>query len=127
MRISDWSSDVCSSDLDAEGKTQSIPVEDQAPSTITYCIPHYISRNLPKRDARRITSRMQRTSILQIRVSAAEKESFELAGEIAGIPVSAWARQALRRAAASELRPMGIKVPFAEALDRKSTRLNSSH
>src|SRR3546814_15923353 len=100
MRISDWSSDVCSSDL--------------------------ISRNLPKRGARRITSRMQRTSILQIRVSAAEKESFELAGEIAGIPVSAWARQALRRAAASELRPMGIKVPFAEALGTKNGRARKS-
>lgn len=58
----------------------------------------------------------QRTSTLQIRLSAAEKESFDLTAEISGISLSAWARQALRRAAAAELRAMGLKVPFAEAL-----------
>ena len=37
--------------------------------------------------------------MLRIRVSDTEKEAFEHAATIAGISVSAWARERLRRAA----------------------------
>jgi hypothetical protein len=62
----------------------------------------------------------ERGSLLQVRLSAEEKGSFEMAAEDAGVSLSAWARQALRRSSAAELRPMGLKVPFVEALKTKN-------
>ena len=62
----------------------------------------------------------ERDTALQLRLTADEKESFELAADLSGVSLSAWARQALRRTAASELRSMGFKVPFAEAIKSKN-------
>ena len=47
-----------------------------------------------------------------IRVAAAEKAGFERAAEIAGIPLSAWARERLRAAAFRELDNVGEPAPF---------------
>ena len=58
----------------------------------------------------------ERDTVLQMRLTPEEKEGFETAAQLSGLTLSSWARQALRRASAAELRPMGFKVPFAEAI-----------
>jgi hypothetical protein len=50
-----------------------------------------------------------------VRVSAEEKAAFEQAAQIAGISLSAWARQKLRSAAIKELQDVGEKIPFLVA------------
>ena len=47
-----------------------------------------------------------------IRAETGEKEAFRKAAEIAGIPVSAWVRERLRRAARIELVDAGERVAF---------------
>jgi hypothetical protein len=53
---------------------------------------------------------------LKIRMDAAEKQAFRDAAEVAGIPVSAWMRERLRRAAIRDLeeaaRPIAFLVPI---------------
>jgi len=53
---------------------------------------------------------------LQVRLSSAEKAAFENAALAAGVSMSAWVRERLRRAARDELQSSGIKVPFIEEL-----------
>ena len=55
-----------------------------------------------------------KTDILKIRVSAAEKEAFQSAATIAGISVSAWARERLRRSAVRDLQEASRPIPFLE-------------
>jgi hypothetical protein len=52
--------------------------------------------------------------ILKVRVSAAERQAFQDAATIAGISVSAWARERLRRAAVRDLQEASRPVPFLE-------------
>jgi predicted HicB family RNase H-like nuclease len=51
---------------------------------------------------------------LQVRLSQAEKEALKLAAEAAGLSVSSWLRDRLRKAARTELQSSGKKVPFLE-------------
>jgi hypothetical protein len=44
-----------------------------------------------------------------------EKRAFREAAELAGIPLSAWIRERLRRASARELADVGRQVPFLQA------------
>lgn len=53
-----------------------------------------------------------RTERIEFRLDAAEKEAFASAAEIAGIPLSAWMRERLRRAARRELEEANESVPF---------------
>lgn len=55
-----------------------------------------------------------KTDLLKVRVSAAEREAFQNAADIAGITVSAWARERLRRAAVRDLQDASRPVPFLE-------------
>ena len=55
---------------------------------------------------------MKKEEQILIRVSALEKEGFEKAAEIAGIGLSAWARERLRNVAIKELQDVGEKVVF---------------
>ena len=57
---------------------------------------------------------MKREDQLLIRLSEPEKRAFELASDISGITMSAWARQKLRIAAAKELRDADRQIPFLE-------------
>lgn len=50
-----------------------------------------------------------------IRVEPEEKEAFEQAAEIAGVPVSAWIRERLRRAARHELEEANRAIPFLKS------------
>jgi hypothetical protein len=62
----------------------------------------------------------KRGEYLEIRVEAAEKQAFKDAAELAGLPMSAWVRERLRRAAVRELedaaRPIAFLTPME--LDR---------
>ena len=55
---------------------------------------------------------MGKTDTLKLRLSAAEKEGFQKAAELAGVALSAWIRERLRGAARRELTESGIQVPF---------------
>lgn len=53
-----------------------------------------------------------KSEILQIRITAPEKEGFELSAALAGISLSSWVRERLRLAAIKELEGAGRKIPF---------------
>jgi hypothetical protein len=53
---------------------------------------------------------------LQVRLSGAERAAFEDAARVAGLSISAWVRDRLRRTAREELQSAGIKVPFIEEI-----------
>ncbi|WP_157234700.1 plasmid mobilization protein [Methylosinus sp. LW4] len=56
---------------------------------------------------------MQKTESMKLRLQPEEKRAFEEAAELAGIPLSAWVRERLRRASRIELEDAGRRVPFA--------------
>jgi uncharacterized protein (DUF1778 family) len=49
---------------------------------------------------------------LDVRLEVAEKEAFKEAADLAGLALSAWVRERLRRAARQELEESGRSVPF---------------
>ena len=49
---------------------------------------------------------------LDIRLEVAEKAAFLNAADLAGVPLSVWVRERLRRAARKELEEGGQSVPF---------------
>jgi hypothetical protein len=55
-----------------------------------------------------------KTDLLKIRLSALEKAGFKEAAEIAGLGLSAWARERLRRVAVRELEDAGQDIPFLQ-------------
>lgn len=59
---------------------------------------------------------MTKDRVLQIRLTENEKAAFDLAAEIAGIPLSSWVRERIRLAAARELEAAGKKIPFVADL-----------
>ena len=54
---------------------------------------------------------------LQVRLTQAERDTLKIAANSAGLTVSAWLRDRLRKAARIELQGAGIKVPFLENVD----------
>ena len=52
-----------------------------------------------------------------MRVSDAEKRSFEDAASIAGVSLSSWMRERLRRAAIRDLQDANCPIPFLERLN----------
>jgi hypothetical protein len=63
---------------------------------------------------------MMKTKQIQLRVNPAEKDSFELAAKVAGVPLSAWIRERLRKVARRELEDAGQKIPFLQAISEQS-------
>jgi hypothetical protein len=59
---------------------------------------------------------MAKSANLLIRLEPEEKEAFQQAAEIAGIPLSSWIRERLRRAAIRELESAGRPIPFIAAV-----------
>ena len=49
---------------------------------------------------------------LEIRVEIVEKQGFKDAADLAGIPLSAWVRERLRRAAVRELEEAALPIAF---------------
>jgi uncharacterized protein (DUF1778 family) len=56
-----------------------------------------------------------KTESLEFRLGMDEKEAFQRAAEIAGLPLASWIRQHLRKAARAELEELGEKVPFIQS------------
>jgi hypothetical protein len=53
-----------------------------------------------------------KTDLLQIRVDSLERQGFTQAADLAGIGISAWARERLRQVCRRELTDHGVAVPF---------------
>ena len=53
---------------------------------------------------------------MELRLDSAEKEAFVRAAEVAGMSLSAWVRDRLRRASRKELEDMKLPVAFLERL-----------
>jgi uncharacterized protein (DUF1778 family) len=53
-----------------------------------------------------------KVEIVQIRVTAEEKDGFELAATLSGISLSSWVRERLRLTAIRELEGAGRRIPF---------------
>lgn len=53
---------------------------------------------------------------IEVRCEEAEKQAFKSAAEAAGLPLSGWIRERLRRMARKELQDMGMPVAFLERL-----------
>jgi len=53
-----------------------------------------------------------KTAILEVRLQAGEKQGFQEAADIAGLTLSQWVRERLRKAARVELEDAGRQVPF---------------
>ena len=49
---------------------------------------------------------------LLVRLEPTEKEAFRNAAELAGVPLSAWVRERLRRVASQELRQASLPIAF---------------
>jgi len=60
---------------------------------------------------------MKRENTFLIRLSDTEKEGIEMAAQVAGITMSAWARQKLRQAAVKELREADQPIPFLSEVE----------
>jgi hypothetical protein len=59
---------------------------------------------------------MPKEQVLQIRLSSEEKQGFQAAAGLAGIPLSSWVRERLRLAAIRDLEGAGQKIPFIPPL-----------
>ncbi len=57
---------------------------------------------------------MAKADLVKLRVTDQEKQGFENAAAFAGLTLSAWARERLRRAARRELDDAGLQVPFLQ-------------
>jgi uncharacterized protein (DUF1778 family) len=55
-----------------------------------------------------------KTESVEVRMQPEEKTAFREAADLAGIPLSAWIRERLRRAARIELEDAGRQVPFVK-------------
>lgn len=53
-----------------------------------------------------------KSDYLEVRLGPAEKQAFKNAAELAGLGVSAWVRERLRRVATKELQEADQPVPF---------------
>jgi hypothetical protein len=53
-----------------------------------------------------------KTEFVKIRLSETEKQGFEKAADLAGISLSGWMRERLRRAAIRELEEASQPIPF---------------
>jgi len=60
-----------------------------------------------------------KTDSVEVRMQPEEKQTFKLAAELAGVPLSSWIRERLRRAAIRELIDAGLQVPILQSRDRE--------
>jgi uncharacterized protein (DUF1778 family) len=57
-----------------------------------------------------------KTEYIEMRVEKSEKDTFRAAADAAGLPLSGWIRQRLRRDAKKELEDLGLPVAFLQRL-----------
>lgn len=71
-----------------------------------------MAKKITKRGRPKLDKGSARATLLQIRVSAAEKTAFADAAALSGESVSVWARAAMRRVAQAELEDKGRPISF---------------
>jgi hypothetical protein len=59
-----------------------------------------------------------KVEVLLVRMTPGEKQAFQDAALLAGIPLSAWMRERLRREARKELEEAGQKIAFLQYPER---------
>lgn len=57
-----------------------------------------------------------KTEYIELRVDESEKQTFRDAADAAGMPMSGWIRDRLRKASRKELEDVGRPVPFLDRL-----------
>jgi len=57
-----------------------------------------------------------KTDYIEVRCEEAEKQAFRAAADAAGLPLSGWIRERLRRVARKELEDVGMPVAFLDRL-----------
>src|SRR3546814_8685083 len=119
MRISDWSSDVCSSDLgSAEVRLADAPINGGTGTKLTYAVKAQVGGKLAQIGARLIDG---------VAAKMAD-DFFSKFNAIVGGPAAAeGGGAAAQDAQAPEIAPEMAIGAAATTADRKSTRLNSSH
>lgn len=55
-----------------------------------------------------------RTEVIRFRLQPEERQAFQEAADLAGVPLSAWIRERLRRAARRELEESGRQIAFLQ-------------
>jgi hypothetical protein len=55
---------------------------------------------------------MLKSEFIKIRLDPEEKQAFEEAADLAGVSLSAWIRERLRKSARIELEDAGQQIPF---------------
>jgi uncharacterized protein (DUF1778 family) len=55
---------------------------------------------------------MSKSEFIKIRLDPEEKRAFQEAADLAGISLSAWMRERLRKSARTELEDAGQQIPF---------------
>ncbi len=63
---------------------------------------------------------MEKSFVVQIRVTEAEKDGFIQCADLAGISLSSWVRERLRLSAIRELESAGRQIPFVSIVPLKS-------
>src|SRR3546814_2269029 len=120
MRISDWSSDVCSSDLGLPGLTGQAAISRDSRGVV------YITAETPADASFALGFAHAQDRLWQMEMTRriGAGRLAELVGD-AALPIDRMIRTlGLHRLAETNLRRLS---PAALAQDRKSTRLNSSH
>lgn len=70
----------------------------------------------PRRGRPPLGSDRTKSESLLLRLLPSEKRGFAAAAMIAGIPLTVWIRERLRRAAIRELEEVGRTIPFLDPL-----------
>jgi uncharacterized protein (DUF1778 family) len=61
---------------------------------------------------------------VELRLEEAEKQAFREAARLSGLPLSAWIRERLRRAAREELVGLGRPIPFLLDIEKQDRALD---
>jgi hypothetical protein len=75
-----------------------------------------------KRGRPPVGSGKAKAEYLEVRLEVAEKQAFQEAAGLAGLALSAWVRERLRKAARRELQDSGQPVPFLAGSGNRSSR-----
>jgi predicted HicB family RNase H-like nuclease len=58
-----------------------------------------------------------KTELFNLRLTDEEKQAFSMCATLSGIPMAAWVRERLRKAAIRDLEEAGQKIPFLRVLE----------
>lgn len=67
----------------------------------------------------RKSTRRTKNEHIKLRLTSPEKEAFQMAANLAGLSLSDWVRERLRRASIRELESAGLQIPFLQELSER--------